>query len=102
MYIRGQVYNGSWKNDLKNGQGNQTLASGDNYVGGFLNDKLDGEGVYKWKSGHEYSGSWKNGMMNGYGNLTQANGENYVGDFKDNKKDGKGVYTWYREPYRYS
>ena len=78
-YFRGQVFIGSYKNDLKNGQGNLTLASGENYVGSFFN-----------------------GKRNGYGNLTFANGDNYVGTFNKGEIDGQGVYSWQREPYRYS
>ena len=93
---------GDFKDDKKDGLGNLTLASGNNYVGGFSNSKFDGEGVYKWKSGQVYSGSWKDNKRNGEGNLTLANGDNYVGNFIDDKKDGEGIYEWNRELYRYS
>ena len=48
MYIRGQVYIGSFKNDKINGEGNVTMANGDNYVGDFKDEKKDGEGVFSW------------------------------------------------------
>jgi hypothetical protein len=48
LFIRGQVYSGSWKDNKRNGEGNLTLANGDNYVGNFIDDKKDGEGIYEW------------------------------------------------------
>ena len=31
------------------------------YAGQYLNDKMNGAGVYEWPDGRKYDGSWKNG-----------------------------------------
>ena len=32
---------------------------GSEYDGGFVDNMLDGQGIYKWKDGRVYEGSWK-------------------------------------------
>ena len=35
-----------------------TWPDGDVYVGGFLNDKKEGEGKFTWADGRKYEGGW--------------------------------------------
>ena len=48
----GTVYEGSWKDDLKDGDG----------VG-----KKHGQGTQISKDGRSYTGQWKDGLMDGHG-----------------------------------
>lgn len=39
------------KAGMKHGDGIEKFARGDSYIGGFINDKPEGEGEFTWKSG---------------------------------------------------
>jgi hypothetical protein len=43
-YANGDLYQGDWMNDKKNGNGNMTYANGDLYHGEWMNDKRNGNG----------------------------------------------------------
>jgi hypothetical protein len=40
-------------------QGKETFPSGDVFQGEWLNDLKDGQGVLKYADGHIYDGTWK-------------------------------------------
>ena len=42
-FPNGDVYDGEWKDDKKQGQGKYTWASGDIYDGDWLDDKMQGK-----------------------------------------------------------
>ena len=48
----------SW-NSVKDGFGKFTYFNGDVYEGMFKNDKRNGWGVYRTKEGTKYEGEWK-------------------------------------------
>ena len=69
--------------------------SGSRYVGGFLNGKLHGHGVYTYyPSGDQYEGSWFNDMKHGTGTYLYESGDRYTGEWRCGKKQGKGTYTF--------
>ena len=43
--------------------------NGDLYEGDWINDKREGQGTYVWKNGSKYIGSWKDDKKNGEGTL---------------------------------
>ncbi len=48
--------------------------AGDRYEGQFVNNKLNGQGVFYYKeAGLVYNGSWLDNKRNGFGVLTVAN-----------------------------
>ena len=74
------LYIGNWKlNDegvkVKDGKGKIMFPGakdamgrqlgGEEYDGEWLDDKMSGNGLYKYTGGSTYNGQWKNGMMNG-------------------------------------
>jgi hypothetical protein len=74
-----------------NAQGNQV--GGEEYEGSWENDKMHGEGCYKFTSGNVYTGQWTEGMMNGFGKMVYADGSVYEGDWKNNLMHGNAVYV---------
>ena len=62
-YSNGDVYEGTFKNDMRNGQGTYTFANGERYVGSFRDNQLSGEGTYTWPSGKTYTGRFENGKI---------------------------------------
>ena len=76
---------------LRQGQGSYE-APLESYTGTWLNDKQDGEGVYKFNSGAVYSGSFKEGCFHGNGKFIFPDGATYEGEWSYNKMHGEGVY----------
>lgn len=58
-YTSGNIYEGDWKNDIKEGKGVLTFSTGDIYDGNWLTNKRDGYGIYIYNSGDRYYGVWK-------------------------------------------
>ncbi len=83
------------------GQGTETHANGDKYVGEFKDGKRHGQGTYTFADGRQYVGQWQNNKYHGQGTETDAHGDKYVGEFKDGKRHGQGTYTWAKGSYQY-
>src|SRR6202035_3828672 len=60
------VYEGSWKNDRREGHGVYVSANGDRYEGGWKGDKQNGYGLHTTTE-TEYAGGWIDGIPNGHG-----------------------------------
>jgi predicted aspartyl protease len=74
-----------------------TYANGDKYVGGWRDDKQNGQGTYtygpgEW-SGDKFVGEFKDGKRNGQGTYASANGDKFVGEYKDDAANGQGTKT---------
>jgi hypothetical protein len=52
------MYEGSFVNDLKEGFGKYTWASGNVYTGEFRADEREGYGEMNWVDGSSYRGEW--------------------------------------------
>jgi len=53
---------------------------GSKYEGEWVNNKINGKGIYKWKDGRVYNGEWLNNNMHGYGVYTWLeDGRKYEG-----------------------
>lgn len=65
----GRVYEGEWKDDMKDGKGRFERPVGGEYFGDFSADKMNGNGVYKLPDGTLYRGEFKHDMMHGYGEM---------------------------------
>lgn len=62
--MNGNVYEGKWRNDKKNGLGKYYFFAMDEY----------------------YEGEFQNNMKHGFGKYTFSNGDIYEGNFRDNKR----------------
>jgi hypothetical protein len=70
--------------------------NGDEYVGEFVDGKLEGKGRYVFKSGGEYEGEFVGDRFHGRGKETYADGSEYKGMFDSGDKHGEGTMTYYR------
>lgn len=57
---------------LKHGNGKDTYANGDSYVGEYSYGKPHGRGRYSWKNGSTYEGDFNSGMKHGKGKWTKG------------------------------
>jgi hypothetical protein len=64
-YANGDVYEGAYKADRREGQGTCTYASGEAYDGEWKADKREGKGVARYVSGDTYDGQWRFGKREG-------------------------------------
>lgn len=94
-YQDGSIYIGQFKQNMKNGNGNLILAGGNNYGynGMFINDKISGKGKFIWNENKLYIGEWDNNEISGYG-IIHENKMLHIGYFKHNLKEGYGT-TFY-------
>lgn len=60
-------FSGSFKNDLKNGYGNEFLQDGSEYLGEYYNGIKEGRGVLSIPNGDKYDGEFKNDQCHGSG-----------------------------------
>lgn len=65
--------------------------SGNVYEGGWKRNKRNGKGTMWWTDGTEYSGDWVNNKQEGYGTMKFRNGNVYEGNFSDNNFSGNGT-----------
>ena len=95
QYKDGAVYRGETHNQLYNGKGRLTHASGDVYHGKWLDGKAQGHGIYLSKdSGTLYEGEWFDDEQHGHGTeLYQFGKVKYEGNYVRGEKTGKGKFT---------
>jgi hypothetical protein len=95
-YSDGNKFDGEWKNNKKTGIGKMTYGAYAEYVGHFEEGKRDGEGVYRFlKTGDLYSGSWKNGLKHGRGTFIFNDTKiKIVGDWANGQiTQGKWIFS---------
>ena len=90
-YDNGDIYEGEFLEELKDGKGVMKYKGGNKYDGDWKKDKKEGKGIFIYKSGSKYEGDFKNNVKDGHGLFTYKNGDKYDGDFKSGSKAGKGV-----------
>jgi hypothetical protein len=95
LYEGGHLYEGILVKGKKNGKGimiyaTQATGNGDVYDGDFKDDKKEGNGKMTYANGDIYDGDFKDDKKEGKGKMTYANGDVYDGVFKDDKKEGNG------------
>ena len=91
-YGNGDVFEGLYQNNMRNGQGKYTLASGEFYSGNYKDDAPHGYGISKSPAGDLYEGNWKYGKRNGKGRQIFSSGNSYQGEYKSDRFHGFGIY----------
>jgi hypothetical protein len=89
----GDVYQGQWDNDLRNGSGLEQYSNGDVYSGQWRQDQPNGFGQYTANSGARYEGSWIDGQRNGYGTSLSTAQIRYEGTWQQDLRHGFGKET---------
>ena len=90
----GHYYVGRFEDDMCNGEGAFSWASGTAYNGQFRDELHHGTGVKTWANGDVYSGEWRDDEMHGQGSFTWVNGDKYVGGMHAGKRSGEGVFKY--------
>ncbi|CAI2378819.1 unnamed protein product [Moneuplotes crassus] len=92
---RGQVYQGSFRNNRFHGSGLIIYKSGLRYYKGAIKDhKRNGNGLYVASTGYRYDGEWENEKASGYGVETFPSGAKYEGYFVNDNRCGFGKYVY--------
>ena len=86
--ISGNIYEGEFSNNLRNGYGIFTFVNGDKYDGNWCSDLKHGSGVFFFKNGDSIRGTWANDKLL-KGTWTTKN-RVYSGEFEDGLEHGKG------------
>ncbi len=89
-----EKYQGFWKKDQKDGDGEGEYTIGYKYKGQYKNNKFNGKGKLTWKDGSYYEGEFVDNLFNGNGYLEGSNKQIYSGSFKNGKFNGKGEFKW--------
>ena len=85
------VYEGSFKDDLYDGDGLWISEQGLIFTGNFIQGKRNGRGLlFSNENKYRYDGEWIDDLKSGKGTETNPDGSSYVGEFFNNKKNGKG------------
>lgn len=103
-YGSGDVYEGEFVDGKKEGYGKLTLSKGResfSYQGHFRNDKIDGEGELTYANGDTFKGSFTEGKKNGEGVYEcKAKQETFEGHWDMDIKNGKFVEIKHKEQAR--
>ena len=99
-YKDGSRYEGEWNNDKQYGKGIFTKNISNNninltlvkYIGDFVNDKKEGNGIALYSNGDKYEGEWKNNKQYGKGIVIYSTGGRYEGEWANGKFNGLGIY----------
>lgn len=78
-----ESYEGDWVDDKMQGFGVYYYSNGDVYAGEFFDNKHNGFGRYFFADGTKYVGEWKNHLMHGTGKYRDINGAKWKGEFRN-------------------
>ncbi len=93
IWANGDVFDGNWVDGKRTGKGKVTWSNGASFDGEWKDDQMS-EGKYTFPDGEIYDGSFQNGKKEGYGKQVFPDGEKYEGQWHVGKKHGHGTYTW--------
>ena len=82
-----KVFNKKSKIDEREGNWTYHFVKGETYEGNWKNNVFNGYGKYTWENGTVYEGNYKNNAKNGYGKNTWPNGDIYEGNWKNGEQD---------------
>jgi hypothetical protein len=81
IFPNGDVYEGSFENDVINGKGKLVAKNGLIYEGEWKEDQFHGKGRLQYPNGMVYEGSFEYGLKSGRGVLKYPSGAVYEGDW---------------------
>ena len=96
----GEVYEGNFFNDKRQGIGRYFYSHGDIYTGYLFDDLRNGFGIIKFNNGDWYKGMFVKDIRHGIGIYYEKKGdEYYLGEWVEDKKEG--VATIYNQNWYY-
>jgi len=79
-------YEGTYKNNIKDGMGKFVYPDKSSYEGAWVEDKRSGEGVYKYANGDVYKGGWEGDVKAGQGSyFFKASKSTFMGSWVKGK-----------------
>eukprot|EP00602_Paraphysomonas_sp_CaronLab_P006592 CAMPEP_0185035028 /NCGR_PEP_ID=MMETSP1103-20130426/25696_1 /TAXON_ID=36769 /ORGANISM="Paraphysomonas bandaiensis, Strain Caron Lab Isolate" /LENGTH=131 /DNA_ID=CAMNT_0027571931 /DNA_START=51 /DNA_END=443 /DNA_ORIENTATION=+ len=96
LYPDGSKYSGDYKtvDGVKYRHGHGVFTFGpEQYDGEWINDTMEGRGVYSFSSGAVYTGDFKQNCFSGEGSYAFPDGASYIGSWSGGKMHGNGTYT---------
>ena len=97
----GEVYEGYFANDKRQGIGRYFYSNGDIYTGYLYDDLRNGFGIIKFNNGDWYEGMFVKDIRHGIGIYYEKKGdEYYLGEWVEDKKEG--VATIYNQNWYYN
>jgi hypothetical protein len=90
------TYEGEWLDGKKEGKGKIIFRSGSIFEGSFKNDLKEGYGkMYYYPSGNYFEGEWQKDVKCGMGTMNWTDiREKYMGQWGNNQQEGWGVHIW--------
>jgi hypothetical protein len=90
------AYTGEFHLGRKHGKGVKSWARGDRYAGAFVDDYMEGWGIYVWGAnslfaGDHYEGGMVKDKRNGLGVYVWGSGDSYAGPWKDDAVAGRAT-----------
>ena len=82
VYRGGDLYEGQFVNDEREGEGRCAFAMGTVYTGQWHQGARHGEGREVTPANDRYEGQWERGRMHGSGKLEYGSGAVYVGTWQ--------------------
>ena len=66
--------------------------TGNIYEGEWIQDQKDGHGKQIWANGTVYEGQWQDNLPHGIGKYTKPNGDTIEGSWREGKAHGNATY----------
>ena len=92
-------YEGEWKDGKREGFGILIKKDIAEFIGEFIDDKVNGFGKVIYENGDEYIGYWKDSQAYGLGIYNKKNIISYQGWWKKDKQNGFGIEKWPKLDY---
>jgi len=98
-FDQGEVYEGDFKNNLRDGWGLFDYGNGSRYEGQWKEGKKHGKGTYFQRDGEVYDGDWLNNLRSGIGSCSYIDNSRYKGQWSNNLRHGKGIFEFFNGDY---
>jgi hypothetical protein len=93
---KGDGYEGQWKAGKKHGEGKEATSS-ETYSGGFADGVRSGIfGTWGLRDGTHFEGEFGNGLRHGKGRAVLASGDEYDGEWQKGQRHGQGTMIYKR------
>ena len=92
IWASGDTYVGEWVEGRMEGRGSKWMSSGDHFVGWWVRDKAEGVGRKVFASGDVHAGGYRGDLREGWGVYEWVNGDRFEGWWVRGAQEGVGSY----------